>query len=70
MRAFRLRSNMSWVSFLMAIAIVSTPLTSFAQTKIAYHSNRFKPADDVRLGRQAAAEAEHPHAAMMPSVTL
>ena len=58
MRAFRLRSNMSWVSFLMAIAIVSTPLTSFAQTKIAYHSNRFKPADDVRLGRQASAEAE------------
>ena len=58
MRAFRLRRNLSWVSFLMAIAIVSTPLTSFAQTKIAYHSNRFKPADDVRLGRQAAAEAE------------
>src|SRR5881396_2344339 len=58
MRAFRLRSNMSWVSFLMAIAIVSTPLTSFGQTKIAYHGNRFKPADDVRLGRQAAAEAE------------
>src|SRR3989441_8516469 len=58
MRAFRLRSNMSWVSFLMAIAIVSTPLTSFAQTKIAYHGNRFKPADDIRLGRQAAAEAE------------
>src|SRR5437016_11931289 len=58
MRAFRLRRNMSWVSFLMAIAIVSTPLTSFAQTKIAYHSNRFKPADDIRLGRQAAAEAE------------
>src|SRR5438094_1841349 len=58
MRAFRLRRNMSWVSFLMAIAIVSTPLTSFAQTKIAYHSNRFKPADDVRLGRQAATEAE------------
>jgi len=49
---------MSWVSFLMAIAIVSTPLTSFGQTKIAYHGNRFKPADDIRLGRQAAAEAE------------
>src|SRR5438876_1596986 len=58
MRAFRLRRNLSWVSFLMAIAIVSTPLTSFGQTKIAYHSNRFKPSDDIRLGRQAAAEAE------------
>src|SRR2546427_5228033 len=58
MRAFRLRSNMSWVSFLMAIAIVSTPLTSFGQTKIAYHGNKYKPSDDVRVGRQAAAEAE------------
>src|SRR2546428_5308906 len=58
MIAFRLKSNMSWVSFLKAMAIVSTPLRSFAQTKIADHSNRFKPADDVRLGRQAAAEAE------------
>src|SRR2546425_6536984 len=58
MRAFRLRSNMSWVSFLMALAIGLAPLTALGQTKIAYHSNRFKPADDVRLGRQAAAEAE------------
>ncbi len=58
MRAFRLRSNMSWVSFLMALAIVLAPLTALGQTKIAYHSNRFKPSDDVRVGRQVAGEAE------------
>jgi hypothetical protein len=34
------------------------PLAAFAQTKISYHGNKFKPADDVKLGRQAAAEAE------------
>src|SRR5438093_11870992 len=42
----------------MAIATLSTLVTSFGQTTIAYHGNRFKPADDIRLGRQAAAEAE------------
>jgi len=30
----------------------------FGQTQIKLHSNRFSMADDVRLGRQAAAEAE------------
>jgi hypothetical protein len=43
----------------MAAAIVAMPLAALAQTKIVYHNNKFKPADDVRLGRQAAAEAEH-----------
>jgi beta-barrel assembly-enhancing protease len=42
----------------MAASILLMPLRSFAQTKIVYHSNKFKPADDVKLGRQAAAEAE------------
>src|SRR5204863_5046467 len=42
----------------IALAIVLMPLASFAQTNITYHNNKFKPADDVRLGRQAAAEAE------------
>lgn len=46
---------MAWV---MAVAIVLMPLSALAQTKISYHSNRFKPEDDVKLGRQAAAEAE------------
>src|SRR5216683_4697107 len=34
------------------------PLAALAPTKIVYHSNKFKPADDVKLGRQAGAEAE------------
>jgi hypothetical protein len=42
----------------MSMVIVLMPLAVFAQTRISYHSNKYKPADDVRLGRQAAAEAE------------
>jgi hypothetical protein len=52
------RSANKWLGRLMAIAIVMTPLAAFAQTKIVYHANRYKPSDDVKLGRQAAAEAE------------
>src|SRR5438034_5352448 len=58
MRVFTVRSNMRWVSFLMALAIVLAPLAALGQTKIAYHPNKYKTSDDVRLGRQAAAEAE------------
>src|ERR1700694_5720556 len=43
---------------LLSTAILLMPLAVFAQTKIVYHNNRFKPTDDVKLGRQAAAEAE------------
>lgn len=43
---------------LLAAAIVLMPLAAFAQTKIIYHANKYKPTDDVKLGRQAAAEAE------------
>src|SRR5256885_13448575 len=34
------------------------PVAAFAQTKISYHSNKYKPSDDVKLGRDAAAQAE------------
>jgi peptidase M48-like protein len=47
-----------WLACLLAAATVALPLAAFAQTKIAYHSNKFKPTDDVKLGRQAANEAE------------
>src|SRR6266700_5245124 len=47
-----------WVGWLMMAAIVAMPITSFAQTKITYHGNRYTPQDDVKVGRQAAAEAE------------
>src|SRR5437763_7965728 len=42
---------------LLAAAIVAMPLAALAQTKIVYHSNKSKLADDVKVGRQAAAEA-------------
>src|SRR6266545_7292651 len=52
------RSVTRCLANLMCLAVVMMPLAVFAQTKIVYHSNKFKPTDDVRLGRQAAAEAE------------
>jgi Zn-dependent protease with chaperone function len=54
----RYQSANRWLAWVMSTAIVLMPLAVFAQTKISYHNNRYKPADDVRLGRQAAAEAE------------
>src|ERR1700681_2031317 len=47
-----------WLVWLMAMAILMTPLAAFAQTQIVLHANKYKPSDDVKLGRQAAAEAE------------
>ena len=47
-----------WLAMLMSTSIVMMPLAIFAQTKIVYHSNKYKVTDDVKLGRQAAAEAE------------
>jgi len=42
----------------IALAIAIMPLASLAQTPIKAHSNKFKPEEDVKLGREAAAEAE------------
>ncbi|HEY8203453.1 MAG TPA: M48 family metallopeptidase, partial [Pyrinomonadaceae bacterium] len=47
-----------WAAWLLAVALVAMPMAALAQTKITYHSNKYKPSDDVKLGRQAAAEAE------------
>jgi hypothetical protein len=52
------RSASKWLTWLMAVAILMAPLAVFAQTQIVLHANKYKPADDVKLGRQAAAEAE------------
>jgi hypothetical protein len=43
---------------LLAVALLVMPVATLAQTQIKYHSNKYKPTDDVKLGRQAAAEAE------------
>src|SRR5882672_9106321 len=53
-----IRGISKWLACLLAAAIVAMPLVTIAQTKIVYHGNKFKPADDVKLGRQAAGEAE------------
>lgn len=52
------RSANMWLARLMAAAILLMPLSAFAQTQIVLHSNKYKPADDVKLGREAAAEAD------------
>ncbi len=46
------------MAMLAAFAIFAMPVSVFTQTKISYHSNKYKPIDDVKVGRQAAAEAE------------
>jgi hypothetical protein len=43
---------------LTALALLAMPVSVFTQTKISYHSNKYKPTDDVKVGRQAAAEVE------------
>ena len=52
------RNRKGVVAWLALMAMLSMPFSVLAQTPISYHSNRYKPEDDVKLGRQAAAEAE------------
>src|SRR6185295_4201028 len=52
---FSLRQVMA---MLAAVAIFAMPVSVFTQTKISYHSNKYKPTDDVKVGRQAAQEVE------------
>jgi predicted Zn-dependent protease len=47
-----------FIAWLTLIAITAMPLSLAAQTQIKYHSNKFSVQDDVKLGRQAAQEAE------------
>jgi predicted Zn-dependent protease len=47
-----------FVAWVTLIAFLATPLSLIAQTKVSYHSNKFSVQDDVKLGRQAAQEAE------------
>jgi hypothetical protein len=42
----------------LAVTIYAVPLTGVAQTKITLHSNKYSPQDDVKVGQQAAAQAE------------
>src|SRR5688572_4666730 len=46
------------IASLAMLAMFLMPVSVFTQTKIKYHSNKYSVQDDVKLGRQAAAEAE------------
>jgi Zn-dependent protease with chaperone function len=46
------------VAWLAVCAIFAMPVSVFTQTKLKLHSNKYSVQDDVKLGRQAAAEAE------------
>src|SRR5262249_27033844 len=46
------------VAGIALVAISVMPFTALAQTQIKYHPNKYSPQDDVKLGRQAAQEAE------------
>ncbi len=48
----------SFIVWLAIYAMVLMPVSVFSQTKIKLHSNRYSIQDDVKLGRQAAAEVE------------
>src|SRR5437588_10847613 len=52
------RFGLKLLALQIAFAIFLMPAASFAQTRIAYHANKFKASDDVRLGREAGAQAE------------
>src|SRR5215207_4081682 len=46
------------VAWIALVAISVMPFSALAQTQIKYHSNKYSVQDDVKLGRQAAQEAE------------
>ena len=46
------------IAWLTLIAIAALPLSVIAQTQLKLHSNKYSIQDDVKLGRQAAQEAE------------
>lgn len=46
------------LAWLTVLAVFAMPVSVWSQTKIAYHSNKYKITDDVKAGRQAAAEVE------------
>jgi Zn-dependent protease with chaperone function len=46
------------IASLTLFALLAMPIAAVAQTQIQLHSNKYKVSDDVKLGRQAAAEVE------------
>ena len=58
MKTLRNRIAARYAALVMTVAIVAMPIATLSQTKIAYHSNKYSAQDDVKLGRQAAQQAE------------
>ena len=54
----RLIKRQTFIAWIALVAISVMPFSALAQTQIAYHSNKYSVQDDVKLGRQAAQEAE------------
>ena len=54
-RVSRRQGLVAWVAL---VALLAMPFSLAAQTQIKYHSNKFSVQDDVKVGRQAAQEAE------------
>src|SRR6267142_3899100 len=54
----RVTKRQTLVAWITLVAFCVMPVSFFAQTKISYHSNKFSPQDDVKVGLQAAREAE------------
>ena len=54
----RLNRRQGLVAWVTLFALLAMPLSLAAQTQIKYHSNKFSVQDDVKVGRQAAQEAE------------
>jgi predicted Zn-dependent protease len=46
------------MALLTVFALFAMPVSVFTQTRITLHSNKYSPSDDVKVGRQAAAEVE------------
>jgi Zn-dependent protease with chaperone function len=55
---FKKQAKRQLIAVATLVALLAMPLSLIAQTKISYHNNKFSPQDDVKLGRQAAQEAE------------
>src|SRR4030095_8318686 len=52
---FNRRTLIAWIAL---VAITAMPFSALAQTQIKYHSNKYSVQNDIKLGRQAAQEAE------------
>lgn len=52
------RPPFQWLALVLGLTIFATPLSALAQTRIELHKNKYSAQDDVKIGRDAAAQAE------------